>query len=95
MITSHNYVTWRSLEALNVSWDEVLGCLDEVNGGGWGCIYSHQPLLSCCPLSANRRQSVLQTRMVCPAHQRVKSQRSAVTTISTTISTLNSSSDVR
>jgi hypothetical protein len=24
MITSHNYGTWRSLEALNVSWDEVL-----------------------------------------------------------------------
>jgi hypothetical protein len=25
MITSHNYGTWRDLEALNVSWDGVIG----------------------------------------------------------------------
>jgi hypothetical protein len=24
MITSHNYGTWKSLGALNVSWDEML-----------------------------------------------------------------------
>jgi hypothetical protein len=24
MITSRNYVTWRGLEALNVSWNELL-----------------------------------------------------------------------
>jgi hypothetical protein len=36
--------------------------LDVVNGGGWGYIYSHQPLPSRCPLSANRGRSV-------PAHQ--------------------------
>jgi hypothetical protein len=24
MTTSHNYGTWRGLEALNLSWDEVL-----------------------------------------------------------------------
>jgi hypothetical protein len=27
MITRHNYGTWRSLEALNASWDEVLALL--------------------------------------------------------------------
>jgi hypothetical protein len=30
------------LLAKNVS----CGSLDVVNGGGWGCIYSHQPLLA-------------------------------------------------
>jgi hypothetical protein len=29
-------------------------CLDGLNVGGWGCIYSHQPLPSRCLLSANR-----------------------------------------
>jgi hypothetical protein len=49
-----------------------------VNGGGWGCIYSLQPLPSHCSFSANRGWSA-------PAHQRLKSQRSAVTAISTAI----------
>jgi hypothetical protein len=44
----------------------------------WGCIYSLQPLPSCCSFSTDRGQSA-------PAHQRLKSQRSAVTTISTDI----------
>jgi hypothetical protein len=30
-ITSHNYGTWRSLEALNVSWDEVLALVLNVS----------------------------------------------------------------
>jgi hypothetical protein len=57
---------------------ERLECLGEVNGGGWGCIYSPQPLPSRCSLSADRGRSA-------PAHQRLKSQRSAVTAISTAI----------
>jgi hypothetical protein len=31
MITSHNYGTWRGLEALNVSWDEVLALILNVS----------------------------------------------------------------
>jgi hypothetical protein len=41
-------------------------CLDMVNGGGSGCIYSHQPLPSSCPLSANRRRFTLLARIVRP-----------------------------
>jgi hypothetical protein len=36
---------------------ERLECLGEVNGGGWGCIYSPQPLPSRCPLFADRGRS--------------------------------------
>jgi hypothetical protein len=36
---------------------ERLECLDEVNGGGWGCIYSPQPLPSRCSLSTDRGRS--------------------------------------
>jgi hypothetical protein len=59
-----------------------------MNGGGWSCIYSHQLLPSRCQLSATRGQAAL-------AHQRLKLQRSAVTTISMAISALNVSSDVK
>jgi hypothetical protein len=31
--------------------------LDVVKGGGWGCIYSLQPLPSHCPLSVDRERS--------------------------------------
>jgi hypothetical protein len=31
MITSRNYSTWRDLEALNVSWDEVLALVLNVS----------------------------------------------------------------
>jgi hypothetical protein len=57
---------------------EGLECLDVLNGGGWGCIYSPQPLPSRCSFPANRGRS-------CLAHQRLKSQRLAVTAISTAI----------
>jgi hypothetical protein len=49
-----------------------------LNGGGWGCIYSHQPLPSRCSNSVDRGRSA-------PVHQRLKSQRSVVTAISTAI----------
>jgi hypothetical protein len=45
---------------------EGLECLGEVNGGGWGCIYSLQPLLSRCSLSADRRRSAPLVRAVRP-----------------------------
>jgi hypothetical protein len=41
-----------------------LECLGQVNGGGWGCIYSPQPLPSRCSISANRGRSAPLVRMV-------------------------------
>jgi hypothetical protein len=40
--------------------------LDDVNGGGWGCIYSLQPLSSLCSNSADRGRSVPLVRTVRP-----------------------------
>jgi hypothetical protein len=40
--------------------------LDEVNGGGWGCIYSHQPLPTHCSFSANRERSTPLVQTVLP-----------------------------
>jgi hypothetical protein len=45
---------------------EGLECLDEVNGGGWGCIYSPQPLPSHCSFSADRGRSAPLVRTVRP-----------------------------
>jgi hypothetical protein len=64
---------------------ERLECLGVVNGGGWSCIYSPQTLPSRCSLSADRGRSAPLVRTIRPAHQRLKSQRSAVTAISTAI----------
>jgi hypothetical protein len=46
---------------------EGLECLVEVNGGGWGCIYSPQPLPSRCSLSADcgRSAPLVQTVRPC------------------------------
>jgi hypothetical protein len=43
-----------------------LECLGEVNGGGWGCIYSHQPLPSRYSNSADRGRSTPLVRTVRP-----------------------------
>jgi hypothetical protein len=40
--------------------------LDEVNGDGWGCIYSHQPLPSRCSNSADRGRSAPLVQTVRP-----------------------------
>jgi hypothetical protein len=45
---------------------ERLECLGVVNGSGWGCIYSPQPLSSRCSLSADRGRSAPLVRMVRP-----------------------------
>jgi hypothetical protein len=79
------------LLAMNVS----CGSLNVVNGGGWACIYSHQPLSSHCPLPANRGRPCSWLRRSTPAHQRLKSQWPAITVISMVISALNVSSDIR
>jgi hypothetical protein len=54
---------WSACSCIEWEWMEGL---DVLNGGGWGCIYSHQPLSSCCPCSANRGRSVPLVRTVRP-----------------------------
>jgi hypothetical protein len=46
--------------------------LDEVHGGGWGCIYSPQPLPSRCFISANRGRSALLVQTVHPCTSTAK-----------------------
>jgi hypothetical protein len=52
-----------------------------VNGGGWGCIYSHQPLPSRCSILPTADGPPAWTGRSAPADQRLKTQRSAVTAI--------------
>jgi hypothetical protein len=59
--------------------------LDLVNGGGWGCIYSHQPLPSRCPILLSADGPRARSERSAPIDQRLKMQRSAVTAISTAI----------
>jgi hypothetical protein len=56
-----------------------------VNGGGWGCIYSHQPLPSCCSILPTADGPPAWSGRSAPVDQRLKTQRSAVTAISTAI----------
>jgi hypothetical protein len=56
-----------------------------VNGGGWGCIYSHQPLPSRCSILLSADGPPAWSGQSAPVDQRLKTQRSAVTAISTTI----------
>jgi hypothetical protein len=46
--------------------------LDDVNGGGWGCIYSLQPLPSHCFFSADRGRSALLVWTVRPCTSMVE-----------------------
>jgi hypothetical protein len=62
--------------------------LDDVNGGGWGCIYSHQPLPSRCSILLSADGPPAWSGRSAPVDQRRKTQRSAVTAISTAISHL-------
>jgi hypothetical protein len=52
-----------------------------VNGGGWGCIYSHQPLRSRCSFLPTADGPPAWSGRSAPADQRLKTQRSAVTAI--------------
>jgi hypothetical protein len=52
-----------------------------VNGGGWGCIYSHQPLPSRCSILPTADGPPAWTGRSAPVDQRLKTQRSAVTAI--------------
>jgi hypothetical protein len=59
--------------------------LGVVNGGGWGCIYSHQPLPSRCSILPTADGPPSWPGRSAPVDQRLKTQRSAVTAISTAI----------
>jgi hypothetical protein len=59
--------------------------LGEVNGGGWGCIYSHQPLPSRYSILLSADGPPARSGRSAPVDQRLKMQRSAVTAISTAI----------
>jgi hypothetical protein len=54
---------WSSCSCIECEWME---CLDVIEGGGWGCIYSHQPPPSHCPCSAMRKRPTLLARTVYP-----------------------------
>jgi hypothetical protein len=56
-----------------------------VNRGGWGCIYSHQPLSSRCSILPTAEGPPAWTGRSAPVDQWLKTQRSAVTAISTAI----------
>jgi hypothetical protein len=56
-----------------------------VNRGGWGCIYSHQPLPSRCSILPTADGPPAWTGRSAPTDQRLKTQRSAVTAISMAI----------
>ena len=56
-----------------------------MNGGGWGCIYSHQPLPSRCSILPIADGPPAWSGQSAPVDQRLKTQRSAVTAISTAI----------
>jgi hypothetical protein len=70
---------------------EGLECLIVVNGGGWGGIYSPQPLPSRCSLSADRGRSAPLVRTVHP----YTSMAEIATVSSNGYYALNVSSDVR
>ena len=59
--------------------------MDGVNGGGWGCIYSHQPLPSRWAILLSADGPRARSGRSAPVDQRLKMQRSAVTAISTAI----------
>jgi hypothetical protein len=59
--------------------------LGEVNGGGWGCIYSHQPLPSRCSFLPTADGPRPWSGRSAPADQRLKTQQSALTAISMAI----------
>ena len=52
-----------------------------MNGGGWGCIYSHQPLPSRCSILPTADGPPAWPGRSAPVDQRLKMQRSAVTAI--------------
>jgi hypothetical protein len=74
---------------------EGLECLVEVNGGGWGCIYSPQPLPSCCSVSADHARSAPLVWTVRPCTSTAKIATVSSNGYINDYYALNASSDVR
>jgi hypothetical protein len=71
----------------------MLGLVE--NGGGWGCIYSHQPLPSRCSNSANRGRSAPLVRTVRPCTSTAENTTVSSNGYINGYFTFNASSDVR
>jgi hypothetical protein len=89
LIVSLNWIASSCIEC------EELECLGEVNGGGWGCIYSLQPLPSRCSFSANRGRSAPLVRTVCPCTSTTKIATVSSNDYINSYYALNASSNVR
>jgi hypothetical protein len=74
---------------------EGLDCLGEVNGGGWGGIYSPQPLPSHCSLSADRGRSAPLVRTVRPCTSTAKIATVSSNGYINSYKSFNASLDVR
>jgi hypothetical protein len=70
-------------------------CLDKVNGGGWDVFIATNPFLAVAHFLQTADGPRSWPGWSAPAHQRLKSQQSAVTAISTATSAFNVSSDIR
>ena len=77
-------MSWNGLLALVLN-VEGWNAWGEVNGGGWGGIYSPQPLPSRCSILPTADGPPAWSGRSAPVDQRLKTQRSAVTAISTAI----------
>jgi hypothetical protein len=66
-----------------------------MNEGGWGCIIATNHFLAIAHFLQTLDGPRSWSGRSAPTHQRLKSQRSAVSDISTAISALNASLDVR
>jgi hypothetical protein len=80
---------WISCSCIECVWVE---CLSVLNGGG---IYSHQPLPSWCPLSANNGRSAPLVRTVCPYTSTTEIPTASSNGYINDYSALNALSDVR
>jgi hypothetical protein len=74
---------------------EGLECLGEVNGGGWGCIYSPQPLPSRCSFSVDRGRSAPLVQTVRPYTSTVEIATISSNGYINNYYALNASSNVR
>jgi hypothetical protein len=92
------------MEALNVSWNGLLALVlnvegwnawGEVNGGGWGCIYSHQPLPSRYSILLSADGPARQVRTVRPCRSTAEKATVSSNGYINGYIAFNASSDVR
>jgi hypothetical protein len=90
---------WRIYEmhpALSLKFGcDGIRCLDEVNEDGWVVFIATNHFLVVAPFLPHADGPRSSSGWSAPVHQRLEIQQSALTAISTVISVLNVSSDVR